>query len=861
MLSAGDGKYINVKPYHQLPPLVFAVERNLSKRSLSIKIVSDELKRVLTQCLRQRLAPPINPKLDLDTLLRSYDTLKLKLQLANATEPQNEGVKELALLLDGFLLDRTVYDGIGLNSFKNRGVLTMSFLQDLHRRTAHRGLRDIGECLVLGKISDEEVGARLNDIRDKIAYFTQTGDFNNLQVLCEASVMAGEVDILYNQAILRKALDNNHYDIYEYLLDLMARSQNSPTDTPQSNLPDITYDPMYNAIRLGHLSTVENLVTEGTFFEGFAPGEGIPDGHILAPLSAAVLWHQTEIVQCLIKSLLKTGLLYYAGYHQAMEWARTPEMKELLRTIPDQDQLYDIRGPLRSLMLNTPEASKHRSPAPTPDLLPHLGHRQTEQAINSVSALSAGLANIATAPFELSYEFCPGLCVDSYSEIDAWRQERPADHIPPYSPPSSQSPLASPQATECPPPCLDDLREDGSREFVLITKSYTNRRKMGCSVLQNLGTQGLKVLRNMSDRDTFDTTGFSDVDTLWREGLQGWELLLTNVPLPNLTQVLQCLLVADALANYMTLQGQESLLQYVPILASSLYVSDNKPRSLVDASMWREILPKTDQGLFAEIIASTWEENNCEFPCTTWDQETDYIRPLMQCIVGVDHVSHQPAGLASTGRRLPALTEIDWKTSNCHDEATAHHNFRYIDSRLCRLSIDEDDSQVDLFGLKDLIDIDKLQQDMLFERPRIYGAFIRGLPPTAQINVHSAVAQALSSAAFSWVLAMILGIPKSHFMTSKPQLTGHSAQWATQRKDPKCRDYGATPWMSRRISRDVSRYGRVSGSSAVTTAARAALRGGGQQFWVSPLAHGGGVRLEDEGRPRFGRRSVARRLL
>lgn len=861
MLSAGDGKYINVKPYHQLPPLVFAVERNLSKRSLSIKIVSDELKRVLTQCLRQRLAPPINPKLDLDTLLRSYDTLKLKLQLANATEPQNEGVKELALLLDGFLLDRTVYDGIGLNSFKNRGVLTMSFLQDLHRRTAHRGLRDIGECLVLGKISDEEVGARLNDIRDKIAYFTQTGDFNNLQVLCEASVMAGEVDILYNQAILRKALDNNHYDIYEYLLDLMARSQNSPTDTPQSNLPDITYDPMYNAIRLGHLSTVENLVTEGTFFEGFAPGEGIPDGHILAPLSAAVLWHQTEIVQCLIKSLLKTGLLYYAGYHQAMEWARTPEMKELLRTIPDQDQLYDIRGPLRSLMLNTPEASKHRSPAPTPDLLPHLGHRQTEQAINSVSALSAGLANIATAPFELSYEFCPGLCVDSYSEIDAWRQERPADHIPPYSPPSSQSPLASPQATECPPPCLDDLREDGSREFVLITKSYTNRRKMGCSVLQNLGTQGLKVLRNMSDRDTFDTTGFSDVDTLWREGLQGWELLLTNVPLPNLTQVLQCLLVADALANYMTLQGQESLLQYVPILASSLYVSDNKPRSLVDASMWREILPKTDQGLFAEIIASTWEENNCEFPCTTWDQETDYIRPLMQCIVGVDHVSHQPAGLASTGRRLPALTEIDWKTSNCHDEATAHHNFRYIDSRLCRLSIDEDDSQVDLFGLKDLIDIDKLQQDMLFERPRIYGAFIRGLPPTAQINVHSAVAQALSSAAFSWVLAMILGIPKSHFMTSKPQLTGHSAQWATQRKDPRCRDYGATPWMSRRISRDVSRYGRVSGSSAVTTAARAALRGGGQQFWVSPLAHGGGVRLEDEGRPRFGRRSVARRLL
>ncbi|CAI4212905.1 unnamed protein product [Parascedosporium putredinis] len=277
-------------------------EKDRMRKYLGINIVSDVLMKAIFNALAAFTPDPEYLPADFDTLIKYYDALRQHLEFLEGQFPNDEATLELRLLVEDLLLDRAVYEGVGMEQFRQRGLLCHAHLRDIHERSIDAGLDEIDDCFALGLMPAYITDDYLSALSEKYTQFALAGDFVGLYNLCEPVARSGDIELQHNPSLLLKILDQERYDIYWYLLDLVDRTTTRRQFIPGTQLEDVTLDRLHIAIRYGHLKIVQTMLAEQITFKGHvSDDDAIGIGHhIFTPLSAAVYWRQPEITQYIL---------------------------------------------------------------------------------------------------------------------------------------------------------------------------------------------------------------------------------------------------------------------------------------------------------------------------------------------------------------------------------------------------------------------------------------------------------------------------------------------------------------------------------------------------------------------------------
>ncbi|EFQ26052.1 uncharacterized protein GLRG_01196 [Colletotrichum graminicola M1.001] len=303
-VSPGSGVYLPLHSSSPGPLPAFAVSKCRSSKTIGIENWS------LT--LLQTLAIAMPSPFDFLSILSNYTKLKSHLQHLETISPSHPATVELRLLVGDLLLDRALYAGIGTETYRSNGHLSLAQLHDMHQRSLDAGLDGLDACFSLGLLPDVMDDAYLEALASKFTELALVGDMTALYNLCEPIVRSGEVEWEMNTDLLLQLLDRGRLDIYRYVLDLASRTRDRSSVQPASFLRDITHDPLHVAIRLGHVQQVDSLLQQGTSFIGVHHSdltEGSADHVVLTPLSAAVYWRQPRIVRVILsKNIFADGM-------------------------------------------------------------------------------------------------------------------------------------------------------------------------------------------------------------------------------------------------------------------------------------------------------------------------------------------------------------------------------------------------------------------------------------------------------------------------------------------------------------------------------------------------------------------------
>lgn len=153
-ISAGRGKFVAVEEIRLAPCVAFTVVKDRLKRTISVDVQSGSLARTISNALDTNLAPgfPVLFSPDLRILLDNYELLKQYLELLHSHIPDHFETQEFRLLVQDFLLDRAVFEGLGLEQSDCPFVLSQALLRDLHERSIDIGLDSLDDCFRLGAV-------------------------------------------------------------------------------------------------------------------------------------------------------------------------------------------------------------------------------------------------------------------------------------------------------------------------------------------------------------------------------------------------------------------------------------------------------------------------------------------------------------------------------------------------------------------------------------------------------------------------------------------------------------------------------------------------------------------------------------
>lgn len=301
-ISAGRGKFVPVQEIVPSPHIAFVVEKDRIRKTLGINIQSDGLMVTIFNALATYDTNPQYLPSDFDTLMKYYDALHQHLEVLETQLPGQPATLEFRLLVEDLMLDRAIFDGIGIEQFRQRGVLCQLHLQNIHERSIDAGLDEIDDCFALGLMPAYITEDYLCALNEKYTELALNGDFVGLYNLCEPIVRSGDIELQHNPSLLLKILDQGRFDIYWYLLDLVTRTSDRRPFIPGTDLPDVTFEPLHVAIRFGHLKTVQDIISEDITFRGHISDEtAIGIGHhVFTPLSAAVYWRQPDVTRYIL---------------------------------------------------------------------------------------------------------------------------------------------------------------------------------------------------------------------------------------------------------------------------------------------------------------------------------------------------------------------------------------------------------------------------------------------------------------------------------------------------------------------------------------------------------------------------------
>jgi hypothetical protein len=530
-ISAGRGKYIEIQAVWQVPKLSFTVEKNRILKTISISVHSPTLERNLYRAVLAYSHSPGPLPTDFDAILKHYDALKSFLQRLEFQSPTEIATLELRLLVRDFLLDRAVYDGIGMEDFRKRNVVCLTHLRDIHERSVDAGLDEIDDCFALGLVPDEINDDYIEALNARYSELALSGDYTGLYNLCEPIVRSGEIELHYNPEILLNLLDQGRLDIYRYLLDLVSRTKEIRGGRPGLGLPDISYDPLYVAIRLGHLDKVQTLLNDGATFEGesYEESQMLDRHHVLTPISAAVFWRKPDVVRLLLQREGSSQV----GLEKAITIALSHNFEEIIKIFLDSGVLPSPKYPLPAEAIGLP--------------IDHSEDTSTEREL------------IPDANMDRD-----DIVVEGITEVPRDFGKDSSNSVPQHPGPLGAA-LAMQNRTLRGTSAIDDGMSTISVTSKLRHKPGASIRRKGARYQrQKIGQDLVRTLNSLcgSIRETCRQSHrattmahignqFMSVGAVWQRGMDSFRRIMRNKPPDDIVDVLDCLLVASAMCSAM----------------------------------------------------------------------------------------------------------------------------------------------------------------------------------------------------------------------------------------------------------------------------------------------------------------------
>jgi hypothetical protein len=527
------------------------VKKNRNKKTISVKIHSSILRQSVRRAILAHSPSWEIVANDFEALLRHYDALKSYLHRMLKCYPTEVETLELTLLISDFLLDRAIYDGIGLEIYRNRQVLCLTHVLDIHERSVATGINEIEDCFALGLVPDEIDENYLEALNTKYTDLALSGDYAGLYNMCEPIVRSGEIELQYNPCLLLDLLNQGRLDIYQYVLDLVSRTRDTTVTLP-GELPDVTFHPLYVAIKLGHVEKVQILLSEGATFEGrvYDIDNEVRLHQILTPLSAAVEWAQPDIVRL----LLSMGPDYHSGLENAIALALSCNYDEIIRIFLDSGAL---------LSAGFPEE-----------------YRQDE--LDGLT-LDPSLLSLDPSPDQQGQDIVPAIPIEAPPDFKNL-VAAPQQYL--YREPvENEAGVPRSQPIDIPMPDHgEDTKKRAQRKSLVPSTSrghnfhhsqpQSSRRKRGQRERQRLGREIVTSLNSHCSRireicGRADCPGpmrqfgsqFTSVSKVWDGGMSGYRSIMANEVPRTLVEIINCLLVASALCCSVFHDDEELYLQ------------------------------------------------------------------------------------------------------------------------------------------------------------------------------------------------------------------------------------------------------------------------------------------------------------
>ncbi|KAH7309504.1 hypothetical protein B0I35DRAFT_82684 [Stachybotrys elegans] len=654
-------------------------------------------------------------------------------------QPHSQDTAEMRLLIRDLLLDKAVYEGIGMEVFRQRGIWPETLVQRIHQRSIEAGLDEIEDCFVLGLIPEPMNRDYMEALNARYADMARSGDLSGLQNLCEPIVRSGEITLQYNPSLLLEVLDNGHIELYQYMLELVDRTRDLSMELLDSQLSvmDITFDPFHVAIRLGQKDLVKALVGQGEFFEGRITW---PDStQILTPLSSAVFWRQADIVRLLLHS----GPVYRSGYPQAVSLALSAEMDDMLQVLTSYD-LVSVPSSLPTVSVSSPTGL---SPAiaSTPEA-PTLVSEESSPIISGIANSFAGLdiempiAPTQSPPWEaidpvlLQYPPAQG-----QANVPAMI---PTHDNPPSAPPPVEPPMPVPEN-----PSPSTTPED-HHPYVRQRPLHKARRKLGQGFIQRLGVLRTKMGQACAEDAAIQPLAhhFRSLEAIWEGGIEVFRNITRNKVPSGLVQVLHCLMVADALSSHANPD------------------QDLKTQFTNDLGRWRAIFQEPDRNLYDIVAGHLWGYNtdsDPHIPTCSCDQVYQF-QELIQNLVSLDRIDdqlHRASKLSGVGLRhiQRGIAQRARGVSPYFNQTRAalrqNQDFPSISHVLGQLTKDTDSGDTGDVDIGDFIHLEAIQEEDA--RQRRHEVPLAAHKPWKDIS--SMLVLLLASVAFSIILAVISG--------------------------------------------------------------------------------------------------------
>ncbi|KAM0438977.1 hypothetical protein ACHAPT_001738 [Fusarium lateritium] len=563
-VSSGSGKFVTVGSRCDMPTLAFIVEKNRVMKTTTIAIHGRDLKRAIARAIPEVKVKPFELALEFNTVVKHYDDLKAEVDYLSMWEPYDDTTKEMELLVNDLLLERALYDGVDLASLREQGILSSTHIQSIRERCIDLGLADLEAYHHIGQSSEDQKSEYLKVQNYRIYQLAMEGNLGELVAFCEPLLRSREIEVFYNSDLLRRLLDNDLVDVYQYMLDLIDRTRPMAVDVPDPDYPDITYDPFCVAIRLGHCPTVQAMVAEETTFEGYI-ADDLETGvdRVLTPLLAAVLWNRPDMIQ-----MLKQSPIYNGRITQAIHLATEMGLSAIVQTLNEAPQIELGYGPMVD---RYPPLSRSQE-------LPQLGLSWINSSLVPLSPRGdASLSGISHAVYGWGVEAQPpweGLSsitsVDSpamatshsftpttYSSLPTPVEEvvNPLSVLSPTLPPPTwpcASTFASPSGFgQMDKPLPTSARPGDVPLFIGHTASYRKRHQSGRASILRL-EQRCRIVGSVCDNcvnrhEYQEISRCANTNFAWTLGLMSLRKIMKNLAPNGLVEILASILVADAL--------------------------------------------------------------------------------------------------------------------------------------------------------------------------------------------------------------------------------------------------------------------------------------------------------------------------
>ena len=387
---------MEVQPQFKLPFFSFTIVKHNARGVTTIGFGSRDLKRFFSEKLALNPVGPEPLTLNIEQVLLHYDALCDTLrERANCETQSDDTFNEIRLLVNDILLESFLYDGLDIDHLRRQNIISADLFQEIQPRYNDFGLDIPEECFELGEFTQEMEEEYERVQNTQIETFARMGREDLLRGFCEPLLRSKNTRIFYDEELLYDILQKRFWDTYEYMLNVLERSRLLETNVRRRDPSDITYDPLYMAIKLGHCPTVQYLIqNKHKNFEGYIRGAVNYSDRLFTPLLAAVRWQKVDV----IRLLLREAPVYYSMLPQAFEFAKETGFDRMLDVMADLTEENASTFAHQNARYPGPKAPRSQNMGA---MLPSITVTPSPYGNSNVSGISNGLQDLSQGQMTL----------------------------------------------------------------------------------------------------------------------------------------------------------------------------------------------------------------------------------------------------------------------------------------------------------------------------------------------------------------------------------------------------------------------------------------------------------------------------